>query len=71
MASPARGPAPIDSSTWLGFTLPDEQAEPALIATPAMSNAITIVSAAFPDAAIQLVLPSRGASRPNTAIPLR
>ena len=30
MASPARSPAPIASSTWLDFTFPDEQAEPAL-----------------------------------------
>ena len=58
--APARRPSRV--STWLRRTLPDEQAAPALTATPSRSSAITAVSALMPGTATQMVLASRGAS---------
>src|SRR5262249_36508611 len=56
MALPASGAAPIAARTCDALTLPDEQAEPALTATPARSSAITCVSAPTPGMATQIVL---------------
>ena len=47
-ARPSSSPWPIAFSTWLGPTLPDEQADPADSATPARSKAICAVSAFMP-----------------------
>jgi hypothetical protein len=47
-SAPPSSPWPIAFSTWLGPTLPDEQAEPADKATPARSKAICTVSALAP-----------------------
>src|SRR6185312_4470807 len=49
---------PMAFSTWLGPTLPDEQAEPAESATPARSKAICAVSAFMPGIAKNVVLAS-------------
>ena len=46
---------PSPSSTWLGPTLPEEQAAPALTMTPSRSSAMTWVSAATPGMAIAAV----------------
>ncbi len=54
------GGDPIAASTWLGPTLPDEQAAPALTMTPSRSSAMTWVSAGVPGIAIAEVLGSRG-----------
>src|SRR3546814_2302813 len=53
------------ASTWEGCTLPDEQAEPELTATPARSSAMIWVSAGRPANATQEVLGSRGAAAPK------
>ena len=53
------GGTPIAASTWLGPTLPEEQAAPALIMTPSRSSAITWVSADAPGIASAVVLGSR------------
>ncbi len=45
--------------TWLGATLPEEQAEPEEIAIPARSRAISRVSAGTPGTAKQSVCGSR------------
>src|SRR5262249_45100961 len=58
--------APIPSKTWLGPTLPEEQAAPALTMTPSRSRAMTCVSAETPGSAIALVLGRRGAVDPMT-----
>ncbi len=56
---------PMASSTRLAFfTLPDEQAEPALTAKPARSICITCVSPAQPGTAKHEVLGRRGAPLP-------
>ena len=47
------------SSTWLRATLPEEQAEPELTATPSRSSAISAVSAVMPGTAKQLVFGRR------------
>ena len=60
------GGTPIAASTWLGATLPDEQAEPDETATPSRSSAITSVSAAIPSTPTQSVCGSRGAPAPKT-----
>src|SRR5581483_10793749 len=60
------GGSPIACSTWLGPTLPEEQAAPALTITPARSSAITWVSAAMPGSAIAEVFGRRGAAAPTT-----
>jgi len=57
------------SRTCEGPTLPDEQAEPALTATPARSNAMTWVSLGIVGMAIQAVLHSRGTRLPIRAPP--
>ena len=56
------GWTPIAASTCDGATLPDEQAEPELTATPARSSAIISVAASTPGAAKQTVLGRRGAA---------
>ena len=55
---------PIAVRTAERLTLPDEQAEPALTATPARSRAITWVSAFTPGMEMQVVLGSRAAKTP-------
>ena len=60
------GATPIAASTWLGPTLPDEQAEPDDTATPSRSSRISSVAAARPGTAKASVLGSRGAAAPNT-----
>ena len=50
------------SITWLDFTLPDEQAEPALTEKPAKSSAITALVAGQPGKPRQIVFTKRGAS---------
>src|SRR3569623_2850796 len=57
------GSKPIAVTTWLGRTLPEEQADPALTAMPARSNAITKVSADLAPALKQRVFGSRATSR--------
>ena len=59
---------PIASSTWLIDTLPDEQVEPELIATPSRSSAISAVSAVRPGMAKPLVLHSRVAPAPKITV---
>ena len=54
---------PIAAKTWLGPTLPDEQAAPALTITPSRSSAMTWVSADIPGIAIAAVFGNRGTSR--------
>src|SRR6516165_4071800 len=56
----------IAARTWLGPTLPDEQAAPALTITPSRSSATTWVSAAIPGSAIAEVFGKRGAAAPST-----
>src|SRR5262249_42912550 len=58
------GGAPIACSTWLGPTLPEEQAAPALTMTPSRSSAMTWVSAETPGSAIALVLGNLSARDP-------
>src|SRR3546814_18166686 len=66
IAAPASSAlAPMAASTWEGCTLPDEQAEPELTATPARSSAMIWVSAGRPANATQEVLGSRGAAAPK------
>src|SRR5208282_4300990 len=60
------GFTPIAASTCDGATLPDEQAEPELTATPARSSAITSVAASTPGTAKQRVLGKRGAASEKT-----
>src|SRR5690606_15990549 len=55
--------------TPLGLTLPEEQAEPAEIITPARSRAITCREEAQPRAATHRVLGKRGAPSPTTTAP--
>ena len=62
--SASAGSTPIAVRTADRVTLPDEQAEPALTATPARSSAITWVSAFTPGMERQVVLGSRGAAAP-------
>ena len=57
---------PIAASTWLGATLPDEQADPDDTATPAKSIAITRVSAGTPGIARQRVWGKRATPALNT-----
>src|SRR5690606_8818100 len=65
MAQPAASAAtPMAPSTWDARTLPEEQAEPLLTATPARSSAITWVSAATPARPMQLVFASRATPAP-------
>ena len=64
-SAPALSPWPIAFRTWLGPTLPDEQAEPADSATPARSKAICAVSALMPGMAKKTVLARRSALRPK------
>src|SRR6185437_16113200 len=66
VASAIAGSRPIAARTWLGPTLPDEQAAPALTITPARSNAITWVSAGIPGIASAEVLGRRGTPAPIT-----
>src|SRR5206468_3494094 len=67
IAEPATsGVAPIARSTCEGLSLPEEQAAPALTATPARSSAITWVSLDSPGRPRQLVLGRRGPAAPNT-----
>ena len=54
------------SSTWEGWTLPEEQAEPEETATPSRSKPITAVSALRPGAVNSVVFGSRGTSAQNT-----
>ena len=61
------GPSPIAASTWLGPTLPDEQAAPALTITPSRSSAMTWVSAGTPGIAIAEVLGRRSAPAAQTS----
>src|SRR5690606_8161024 len=49
------GGTPIAASTWLGATLPDEQADPEDTETPSRSSAITSVSAGTPSIPIHRV----------------
>ena len=58
--------APIAARTWLGPTLPDEQAAPALTMTPSRSSAMTWVSAAVPGIAIADVFGRRPITAPST-----
>ena len=51
-------------STWDGFTLPLEQADPALTAIPARSKAMIWVSLVAPGIDTQEVLATLGAARP-------
>ena len=44
----AAGSQPIAARTWLGLTLPDEQALPAETAIPARSKAISCAAAGTP-----------------------
>ncbi len=44
----SRGEMPIAASTWLGATLPEEQAEPVDTAMPARSSAMVSVSPSRP-----------------------
>ena len=62
--SDSAGSTPMADRTADRVTLPDEQAEPALTATPAKSSAITCVSAFTPGMEIQVVLGRRGAEAP-------
>ena len=62
--SASQGSIPIAKSTAERFTLPDEQAAPALTQTPARSSAMTCVSARTPGMEIQVVLPSLGTAAP-------
>ena len=62
----SRAATPIAASTWLGPTLPEEQAAPALTMTPSRSSAMTWVSAATPGIAIAEVFGRRGAAAPST-----
>src|SRR3954451_382393 len=62
-----RGGRPIALSTWLGPTLPDEQAAPALTITPSRSSAMICVSEATPGSASAVVLGRRGAAAPITS----
>ena len=55
---------PMASSTWLAAILPEEQAEPALIATCARSKAMTWRSERTPGIETQVVLGSLGAAPP-------
>ena len=57
---------PIAASTWLGATLPDEQADPEDTATPARSSAITSVSAGTPGIAKHSVCGKRATPALNT-----
>ena len=61
------GGSPIAASTWLGPTLPDEQAAPALTMTPSRSSAMTCVSAATPGIASAVVFGKRGTAAPMTS----
>ena len=60
------GAVPIAASTCDGATLPEEQAEPELTATPARSSAIISVAASTPGTANETVLGSRGAVSAKT-----
>ena len=62
-------PNPMASSTWDGWTLPDEQAEPEDTAIPPRSKPITAVSALSPGTVNRVVLGRRGTSSENTIIP--
>ena len=55
---------PMAVSTWEGFTLPLEQADPALTAIPARSKAMIWVSLVAPGIDTQEVLATLGAARP-------
>ena len=55
---------PIAERTCEAPILPDEQAAPALTATPSRSSAMTCVSLETPAREKQLVLPTRGAPAP-------
>ena len=54
----------MDVSTPDRRSLPEEQADPALTAMPARSNATTWVSLSTPGMAMQEVFGSRGAENP-------
>jgi hypothetical protein len=56
-------------STWLGETLPEEQAEPAPTSTSSRSSAISWRSAPKPGAAKQSVCGSRSAASPKMVTP--
>ena len=56
------GPTPMAASTWDGWTLPDEQAEPDDTAIPSRSKPITAVSAFSPGTVNSVVFGSRGTS---------
>jgi hypothetical protein len=60
---------PIASRTGDRCTFPDEQAAPALIQTPARSNAMTCVSAGTPGIEMHVVLPILAAFTPKTLAP--
>src|SRR6185437_6291191 len=60
---------PMALSTWLGPTLPDEQAEPEEIEIPIKSRPIIAALALRPGTAKLETLPSRGASCPNIVTP--
>jgi hypothetical protein len=55
-------------STWLGVTLPDEQAAPAETMTPSRSSAITWRSESKPGVANDSTLGSRFAAAPKTVM---
>src|SRR3546814_16407103 len=70
IAAPASSAlAPMAASTWEGCTLPDEQAEPELTATPARSSAIIWGSAGRHANAPQTASGSRRAAHPTTYPP--
>src|SRR5258708_35981066 len=67
IVDPARSaPTPIAASTWLGPTLPEEQAAPALTMTPSRSSAMTWVSAGVPGHAVAGAFGKRCAGAPHT-----